>query len=74
MAGCIDCGCPTPNRVCRQCSIERRAEERFRNHDWNEASDDDPDWEITQQGLDGEGAEGQATLDGTIQKPGGDER
>jgi len=30
MAGCRICGCPTSRRLCRQCEIEERAEERAR--------------------------------------------
>lgn len=27
MSGCVDCGAPTPNRKCRECSLMDRAEE-----------------------------------------------
>lgn len=31
--GCVTCGCPTPRRECKQCTIERRAEERAASED-----------------------------------------
>ena len=27
MSGCVNCGAPTPNRKCRECSLMDRAEE-----------------------------------------------
>lgn len=46
MSGCRLCGCPTSRRLCRQCEIEDRAEERARARkrleEDDEESDDDP--------------------------------
>jgi len=30
MSGCVNCGAPTPNRKCRECSLMDRAEEAAR--------------------------------------------
>jgi RNA polymerase subunit RPABC4/transcription elongation factor Spt4 len=35
MSGCVTCGRPTPQRKCRTCEIEARAEERAESRDYD---------------------------------------
>lgn len=60
MAGCIDCGAPTPNRRCRSCSRAKRWEDRFDEEEIGGGHDEDDQDPATDGGVDvpsvGEGA------------------
>lgn len=58
---CADCGMPCKGRLCVTC---RQIEINEKLH--GDSVDDDDEWQVEQQGLDGEAATGQTTLDGGV--------
>lgn len=73
MTGCLDCGRQTPNRRCRDCQRDRYWEDVDAREADEADEDQEPDWKLAQQALDGGRPSGQSTLDGGIQSPGGDD-
>lgn len=53
MAGCRLCGCPTSRRLCRQCEIEERAEERAQARKRAETDDEDTEGDESELSTDG---------------------
>lgn len=68
-----DCGTRIQSGTrCRECNLHDDYGERLQDFDDYEAEDDEygefEEWSVEQQGLGGEAAQGQATLDGGIEK------
>lgn len=69
MAGtCQRCESPCQGGLCRQCELERA----HGKPEMPESAKED-EWSVDQQGLGDKQAQGQATLDGSLVRGGGDE-
>jgi len=77
---CSSCGMPCQGGKCRSCDRAEHQEDyygvpadNFDDVDEDVQEDDESDWAVVQQGLDGESHTGQATLEGGVSKDGGDD-
>jgi len=66
MAGCTRCGRRCQGRLCRDCERDE-----YYGDDAQRRTEDREEWEVVQEGLGEQDAEGQTTLDGGITPPSG---